>query len=350
MSNKKRVYVITASKGGSGKTPLALSIYLVSVFLNRPIVGIDLNMNNPDFSDILKMTQNEENEPPITVSQKILESTSYNVQKINDAAYIAYNENPVLISVKDFWNELYDILIENETTANLDAIVDTAFNFYTITPPINQKLIDLFEQRDFYFFHIWSPATGMKSDSSYFGTSRFEDYKIVANRLRQISSENIEERIIHCFTPKVFIDRKLVSLFRYWKSGVFQYHKLKYEFTDRIMTLDDIQILLENMALELLKNPTQTLSLSHAAFLEAWVDVLKKYLDTHFNSRTPKNLLLIPNVYVSLATISVDLILQFSKTLETIKNNLGRFYEDIYSFLTTSPLFSGFFEKKVIHL
>lgn len=342
--SRKKVFIVTASKGGSGKTPLALSLYLACVFSGKRVAGLDLNINNPDFSDILKMTGEALSKSPLfIVSQRAINSIRYNVLRVEEDALIAFNEYPRMISVKDLWHEIYDLLIVNEATAGFDAVIDTGFNFYVIEPPINDMTNELFKKYEFFFFHIWSISSGIKKDNPKYKTSRLDNFQIVINRFRQLNGLPIDGNIIHCFTPQVFVDRNIASLLKYWKSGEFMYQKLKFGLSDKILTFKQLRTLLDRISIEILKFPGGTYGLDHRKIMEVWVDVVKAFIKDNFARKMPQNLLLVPNVYVSLATIATDLMLLPGKTLEAIKKKLGKFYDEIHAYLVNTPLFRKYF-------
>jgi len=341
---KRKVFVITASKGGSGKTPLALSLYLAAVFSGRKILGIDMNMNNPDFSDILKTTVDlKSGSQPFLLTQGVVGAFRYSVLRLRDNALIAFNERPTLIGIKDFWDTIYELLVSNNSTNGFDAVIDTGYNFYAIEPPINDKMNKLFHECEFYFFHIWSISSGMKRNSYNYATSRLENFKITMHKFSQLRGSAIDGNVVHCFTPQVFVDRSIGSLLKFWRTGEFLYHDINLRITDKVLTFDMLQKLLKKIAQEILKYPLGTYTLDHKRILEVWTTVIKDFVKEHFSMQMPQNLLLVPNVYVNLATIASDMILQVGKTFRVLEERLGKFYDDILAFLTATPLLRDYF-------
>ncbi len=136
-----KIKLITSSKGGSGKTALASALMLAALRHDKPVLLVDLNVNNLDFSRIL-----------CSSSFFIPDDGSFFVQALSDELFLLSKQEgtfPYLvirssiyspIKTSNLWPFIEELVghlkkrLPAELFQNLEVIVDTSFNVTSLFP------------------------------------------------------------------------------------------------------------------------------------------------------------------------------------------------------------------------
>ncbi len=136
------VQIITSSKGGSGKTPLALSLFNYWHKRGKRILFIDFNWNNPDITQIILFlhTNTFHIEKTIEFSTEFLQERVHLVNLNNDNLYLVIRKHlhrP--LGALNGWIFLYMLLQELKFYDFDIVIVDTVHNFPTLFPSYKNR-------------------------------------------------------------------------------------------------------------------------------------------------------------------------------------------------------------------
>ena len=155
----ERIILVTGSKGGGGKTPIALSIALALNEFNVPVLACDFNFNNSDLLSILHGTNIIERRESNELQQIIIGTDPF--WKINKYLWLTRWNSTIdvgLPSTTEMWKKIRKIVsLEFAESEPKIMVIDTNLTLPLICPPTTeiQNYTDL---PPVEVFHLWSPS------------------------------------------------------------------------------------------------------------------------------------------------------------------------------------------------
>lgn len=319
----ERIIIITGSKGGGGKTPVALSVALTLETLNIPTLAADFNFNNPDLLTILHGTNVEERRRNQNFEEKILNTDPY--WEISEYLWLTqwnFNTKVGLPSTLDFWGKIKEICtLDFPKKQPKMMVIDTSMNMPLICPPLveaqNFQSLPTIE-----IWHLWSPSITLQLGEQ----ERFVRSMSILNRF----SKGIEEQMRHIFTPRHYQATSFFGTFSSITKGEFAVTKsVKFKQTNpKPVLFSEMKDVLFANFLPTILNYSLEGNTSIDDVLSDWLYGILQYLKNR-EYRT-NNVIVVPTIIHKIALLVEELTLKPRRTLKSIKKDLGELFEIIY--------------------
>ena len=317
--------LVTGSKGGGGKTPLALSLALAYNEINWNVICVDLNFNNSDFFSILS-----------GVNLLFREANNWNqLQEDMAIPYYFIAENMVLTSwdqnqrlglssTSEIWDYL-TALIEQfreffQNSRPSIIIADTNLTLPLLCPPLT-RLQDWDELPPVEVWHIWSPSIILQLGEQ----ARFEKAIDILKRF----SKGFESRLHHVFTPRAHVPTSFFKTMKSWARGeheVARSPRSKQILKTKVIPFDSIKSSLFAPYLVTILNESPQRQ-DPDWLMRTWLENIIEHLNSL--GGIPKNVIIIPTMINRLALFVEDLVLKPHRTLLTMRNDLAEMYQKV---------------------
>ncbi|MFX1519089.1 MAG: hypothetical protein ACFFCD_04140 [Promethearchaeota archaeon] len=331
------MWIVTANKGGSGKTTFSLlSTLYFSEEADKKVIAVDANFVNPNLYTVLKSV--------IETQQ----TYGKNEKCVDSNLPLTYWKREVTKNIQLIWlDEFYSLYKIDELYAFLDyilqnedadvAIVDTQLNFPCFRP--KDKLLSIPPR--FLTLWVWSAGADELEMKLTWDT---------VNKFTQAYGDDYDRKhILYAFTVEPFVPRKLSPLLTHSFRG---HHHLeggkdllktlrKYEKKSRtLLSFNEFRDkIIASARKDFLAIPGGSSMLLKEEIPKIWMEVLQEFLD---KSQTyPINLFCNPVIYYDLMLFLTDLILRRGKTLEDIIEAFDELYKQFIRFIHTYRNFLG---------
>jgi hypothetical protein len=199
----QNIHILTSTKGGVGKTLIALSIACIYYFHfykaenKRDLIGVDLNYMNPDFYRII-------NDTSIATRGSLGLVQGWQQSNLDHSLMMLRPDDPYLLPLgaAGFWKQLKSILnLPSHMSENIDIVVDTNLNVANIARGHDQikKLIHEilnYGNRRIYFWSFWTWAT-------------FQDLDPITTRLSEMKEFGDRTSVVHVLNPNSLLPPKI---------------------------------------------------------------------------------------------------------------------------------------------
>lgn len=319
--------MITGSKGGSGKTPVAMSVALSLNQLNVPVLACDFNFNNHDMLTVFQGTNIEERKTKNWLNETIIGIDPF--WRVTENFWIArWNSimNLGLPSTTELWDKILELTkVQFPDGQPKVMIFDTNLTLPLICPP-TAKAQDYGELPEIEVWHLWSPSIALQFDEQ----ERFVKAINLLNRF----NNGFEERMTHVFTPRHYSAGNMFGTFSSLIKGEFKVAKkakLKQSNPKPILFSDIKDALFANFISNILNyNPNSTTKIDE--ILTLW---LKRIIEVLENREyLTDNVVIVPTIVHKIALLVEELTLKPRRTLDTIRKDLGSLYEIVLKHIT----------------
>ncbi len=317
-----RVILVTASKGGGGKTPAALSIALALSEMGVPVLACDFNFNNADLLTILHGTnvmQRQEND-----MLKEIEIGSDRFWRIKNNFWLTQWNSILelgLPSISSFWKKVR--MLSNYEFPDSEPrvmVIDSNLTLPLICPP--QTELDAYRDLPkIEVFHLWSPSITLQLNEQ----DRFVKAIDQLNRF----SPGFEERLTHVFTPRHYQSATLFGTLASITKGEFSVTKqIKYKQSNpKPITFNELKDSLFASFIPKVLHFDESSGSTIQKILKQW---LENIIDELKNREyLTNNVLIVPTVVHKIALLVEELTLKPGRTFETCRDDLGSLYEII---------------------
>ena len=313
----KKVILVTGSKGGGGKTPIATALTLAYSELGYTVLAADFNFNNSDLYSILIGT-NLGYQQATSRSRPISPTASFEIWNITETLSISKWEKTTklgLPSTEDLWTRIE--AYANELGDQYDIIiVDTNLTLPLLCPPLTS--LQQWNLPPLEVWHIWSPSIVLQVGEQ----ERFDQAIDILKRF----SPGFEERLHHVFTPRFYVPSQMRKLIQGWATGHFgitrrQYKKFKGTAPKPVLFSDIRDALFASYLLQLFNFGQEG---SVEELMKEWLENIFDTLQERSNP--PSNVVLIPSVIAELALFVERLVLKPQRTDDLLRGELGKVY------------------------
>ncbi len=315
-----RIVIVTGSKGGGGKTPLALSLILSYESLGYNVIAVDLNFNNADLFAILQGTNLEERAQK--GNSQVKEELDLPYWQISDKIRLVswdYTKTLGLPNTEELWNFLSKISssLSQDLTGKTVIIADSNLTLPLLCPPL-QKL-QAWDLDPLEVWHIWSPSVVLN-------LSEQERFTTAMDVLKRFSS-GFEDRLHHVFTPRFHMSENFLGNLSMWARGEKRLVKQKRSYggsQPKPIQFNEIKdALFANYLVELLNWKQDETSTEW--LMKTWLENIVSSLEQR--EVPASNVIVIPSMIAKIALFVEELALKPNKTIDSLKNDLGPIYE-----------------------
>ena len=340
----ERIIVITGSKGGGGKTPVAISVALSLEKLKVPVMLSDFNFNNADSFSILYGTNVSQRKKKRWLGEQVVNNEA--VWRISENLWLTKWKSVInlgLPSTTEFWEKIRKLsqlqLGENSPKV---MVIDTNMTMPLICLP-ETKVQEFQNLPIIEVWHLWSPSIILQLGEQ----ERFIRAITNLNRF----SQGFEERMVHIFTPRHYTAISLKNTMSTLFKGEFSIGKqVKFKQTNpKPIKFNELKdALFANFLPNILNYSTSNKSIED--LLNEWLkNIAKKIEEREYRTN---NIIMVPTVVNSIALLVEELTLKPRKTLESISEDMGTLFEIIFQFIITNreefaafSLFPPLFQK-----
>ncbi|MCY3411048.1 MAG: hypothetical protein INQ03_05350 [Candidatus Heimdallarchaeota archaeon] len=317
-----RIILVTASKGGGGKTPTALSIALALNDLGIPVLAADFNFNNHDLLTILhgtniKIRQEEDLMRPVEIGSDTFWRMKRNFWLTQWNSIMELG----LPSISSFWNKIR--MLSRTEFPDMEPkvmVIDSNLTLPLLCPPLTE--IDSF--RDLppvEVFHLWSPSITLQLNE--------QDRFVKAINLLNRFNPGFEERLTHVFTPRHYAANSLFGTLASITKGEFAVTKqIKYkQSTPRPIRFSEIKDSLFASFIPNVLHYDESSGSTIQKILQQWLERIIEKLK--MREYLTNNVIIVPTVVHKIALLVEELTLKPGRTLDTCRADLGSLYNII---------------------
>ncbi len=322
----ERIIIVTGSKGGGGKTPVAISIALSLEKLGIPTMMCDFNFNNADSFSILYGTNVEYRKKQRWLNE--LQIDDEQVWRIAENFWLTKWKNIAnlgLPSTVEFWTKIKNLanlrFVENEPKV---MVLDTNLTMPLICLP-ETKVHEFQDLPIVEVWHLWSPSIVLQLGEQ----DRFIKALTNLNRF----SQGFEERMVHIFTPRHYTANSMMNTVNSLLKGEFTISKrVKYKQSNpKPIKFNELK---DALFANFLPNILNYSASGETTIEQLLVDWLKKIVDTiEKREYRTSNIIIVPAVVNRIALLVEELTLKPRKTMETVAEDLGTLFEIIHDFI-----------------
>ena len=316
----ERVIIVTGSKGGGGKTPVALALSLLFEEFGVKTLSADFNFNNADLFSILQGSEVEERVK--TDDLQLKEVADGQFWKLNDYLWLTpwnFVVKTGMPSTTQMWQEIAKLCrfryIDYEPKV---LVIDTNLTLPLICPPLTD-VANLPDLPPVEVWHMWSPSITLQIGEQ----DRFASAITILNRL----SPGFEERLHHVFSPRHYKTNSFMNTLSSITKGEFSVVKMK-KFKQKNPTPVKFNELSDSLFASFVpKLLSQDLGdrMDPENLIRDW---LKNILETLKKRDTrANNVIVIPTIIHKIAMLVEELTLNPNRTLESMRSELGPLYE-----------------------
>lgn len=322
----EKIIMVTGSKGGGGKTPVAVAIALALHEQGIPVLACDFNFNNHDLYTIFHGTNVAERKNKGWLREILIDTEQF--LRIDGSFWLNRWHSTIdlgLPSTNMMWEKieyLTTIKFESELQPRV-MIFDTNLTLPLICPP-TMKLQE-YNLPPVEVFHLWSPSIVLQMDEQ----ERFVKAMDLLNRF----SPGFEQRMTHIFTPRHYQSTSIRGTLSSLARGEFNITskvKLKQQAPKPITFQELKDVLFANFLPDIL-NIQARQDLDIEDLLTRWFDNIIENLEKR--EYKTSNVLIIPTVVHNIALLVEKLTLKPRRQLDTIKEDLGSLYSTLVSYL-----------------
>ncbi len=315
-----RIIMVTGSKGGGGKTPLALSLILSYENLGYNVIAVDLNFNNADLFAILHGTNLEQRS--LEGNDRVKEELAMPYWQISEKIRLIswdYTKILGLPNTEELWNFITSIgsSLTQDLNGKTVIVADSNLTLPLLCPPL-QKLQE-WELDPVEVWHIWSPSVVLNLTEQ----ERFTTAMDVLKRF----SPGFEERLHHVFTPRFHMSENFLGNLAMWARGERRLVKQNRNYggtQPKPILFNEIKdALFANYLVELLNWKQDETSTEW--LMKTWLENIVSTLEKR--NVPASNVIVIPSMIARIALFVEELALKPNKTIETLKKDLEPIYE-----------------------
>ncbi|RMG38478.1 MAG: hypothetical protein D6732_05340 [Methanobacteriota archaeon] len=325
----ERIIVITGSKGGGGKTPVAISVALSLEKLKIPVMLSDFNFNNADSFSILHGTNVAERKKKRWLNE--MEKDDESIWRISEYLWLSKWKsvaNLGLPSTVEFWEKVRKLAsMDLGEKSPKVMILDTNLTLPLICLP-ETKVHEFQNLPTVEAWHLWSPSIVLQLGEQ----ERFIRAITNLNRF----SQGFEERMVHIFTPRHYTAISIRNTMSTLLKGEFSLTKtVKFKQSNpKPIKFNELK---DALFANFLPNILNFSANNNTTIEELLVDWLKKIIEkVESREYRTNNLIIVPTVVNSIALLVEELTLKPRKTLKTIAEDLGTLFEVIQQFITSN--------------
>ena len=319
-----RVILVTASKGGGGKTPTALSIALTLSDLGIPVLACDFNFNNHDLLTILHGTNiKSRQEEDLMREVQIGNDTFWQIKKDFWLTQWSSVLELGLPSISSFWKKIG--LLSKIKFPDIEPrviVIDSNLTLPLICPPINELDSFLFSLPPIEVFHLWSPSITLQLNEQ----DRFVKAIDQLNRF----SPGFEERLTHVFTPRHYQASSLFGTLASITKGEFAVTKnIKYKQSKpKPILFNELKKSLFASFIPTVLHYDESTGSTIQKILQLWLERIIEELKNR--EYLTNNVLIVPTVVHKIALLVEELTLKPGRTLDSCRDDLGSLYDIIH--------------------
>lgn len=320
----ERIILVTASKGGGGKTPTALSIALTLNQLGVPVLACDFNFNNHDLLTILHGANVVERQEKDMIREVTIGSDHY--WQIDHNFWLTRWNSIMelgLPSISSFWKKVR--MMSNAEFPGSEPkvmVIDSNLTLPLICPP--QTELDSYRDLpQIEVFHLWSPSITLQLNEQ----DRFVKAIDQLNRF----SPGFEERLTHVFTPRHYNSPSLFGTLASITRGEFAVtRQVKYKQTKpKPIRFDELKDSLFASFIPTVLHYDESSGSTIQKILRQWLENIIEELKNR--EYLTNNVLIVPTVVHKIALLVEELTLKPGRTFETCRQDLGTLQEIIYN-------------------
>ena len=317
--------MVTGSKGGGGKTPVAASIALALHALKVPIIACDFNFNNHDLLTIFhgmnvleRKSKGWDKEYVFGVDPFWRIDTRFWLTRWRSTSDLGI---PSTVSMWQKIRELSQVEFPVGSEPKV-MIFDTNLTIPLLCPPPTQ-LQEFQDIPDIEVWHLWSPAIVLQLEEQ-------ERFTRAIDLLKRVNP-GFEDRMTHVFTPRHHQASGFFGTFTSLARGEFSVTKsLKFKQANpKPITFSEMKsVLFADFFREILNYRSYD-EIDIDELLARWLEGIIKNLEER--EYLTNNVLIVPTVVHNIALLVEKLVLKPRRTLESTREDLGRLYEIIKS-------------------
>lgn len=317
----ERIIMVTGSKGGGGKTPVAVSIALALEELGIPLVMADFNFNNPDAYAIFHGTNIEKRRKNNMIKNHVLGRDHF--YHINNDFWLTRWDSTTgvgLPSTDDMWakiGEICQLEFPSEHQPKV-LILDTNLTLPLICPSLH-SIQDYKHLPPIEVFHLWSPSIVLQLEEQ----ERFVQAIDILNRF----SPGFEKRMTHIFTPRHHASSGFFGTFSSIMKGEFKVGKnVKFkQAKPKPITFSEMKETLFADFLPTILNLRSDMELEIEELMQTWLNNIIQQLEAR--EYKTHNVLIVPTVVHNIALLVEKLTIKPRRTTKTIQEDLGALYQ-----------------------
>lgn len=316
--------MVTGSKGGGGKTPVAASIALALHKQGIPVLAADFNFNNHDLLTIFHGMNVLKRRKMGILKDYELNGDPY--WQIADDFWLTQWHSVMdlgLPSTGQMWEKIQQICDLNFPSEKQPKVVifDTNVTLPLICPPM-AKIQDYAGLPQLEVWHLWSPSIVLQLNEQ----DRFVRSIEVLNRF----SQGFEQRMTHIFTPRHFNTTSFFGTFSSIAKGEFNLTKnINYKQANPkpILFSEIKDVLFANFLPDILNySPDDDIDVQE--MLSDWLKLIMENLKKR--EYKTNNVIVVPTVVHNIALLVEKLTLKPRRTTETVIEDLGSLYDIVY--------------------
>jgi len=322
----ERIMMVTGSKGGGGKTPVACSIALTLHEMGIPIAVCDFNFNNADMFTIFHGANIEERREKNRLKQININDNQF--YHIDDGFWLTRWQSTMTVglpSTNSMWDKISEI-VNLDYPGEFDPkvlVVDTNLTLPLICPSL-PTIQDYKQLPPLEVFHLWSPAIVLQLDEQ----ERFVKAIDILNRF----SPGFEKRMTHIFTPRHHQSSGFFGTFASLTKGEFNISKDKIKFKQdkpKPITFTEMKSSLFADFLPNILNLRSDREIDIDDLMTTWLNnIISQLEDREYKTH---NVLLVPTVVHNIALLVEKLTLKPRRTTDVIRHDLGSLYQIVNS-------------------